>query len=189
MCLRAQKSYFILIVIAHVDDLFMAATTMEALDALVKHVFEQFEGRTVLPTRFLGTDITRDLINKKIYLSQQHLVVKLIDRFDMRNLSPKFVPADPSKKLKRCMLALDSYREAVGALLYLAISTRPDISYAVGQVAKHCQNPDFSHWEAVEQIFAYLIATQDYGLWLWLGGDEENNSCVAENSTQRLHRN
>ncbi len=174
--LRNQN--FILIVIAHVDDLFMAATTMEALDALAKHVFERFEGRTVPPppTRFLGTDITRDLINKKIHLSQQHLVVKLIDRFDMRNLSPKFVPADPSKKLKRCMLASDSfnfpYREAVGALLYLAISTRPDISYAVGQVAKHRQNPDLSHWEAVEQIFAYLITTQDYGL--WLGGDEEN---------------
>ena len=172
--LRNQN--FILIVIAHVDDLFMAATTMEALDALAKHVFERFEGRTVPPTRFLGTDITRDLINKKIHLSQQHLVVKLIDRFDMKNLSPKFVPADPSKKLIRCMLASDSfnfpYREAVGALLYLAISTRPDISYAVGQVAKHCQNPDLSHWEAVEQIFAYLITTQDYGL--WLGGDEEN---------------
>jgi hypothetical protein len=74
------------------------------------------------------------------------------------------------------MLASDTfnfpYREAVGALLYLAISTRPDISYAVGQAAKHCQNPDLSHWEAVEQIFAYLIATHDYGL--WLGGDEEN---------------
>jgi hypothetical protein len=44
-----RDQIFILIVIAHVDDLFMAATTTEALDALAKHVFEQFEGRTVPP--------------------------------------------------------------------------------------------------------------------------------------------
>jgi hypothetical protein len=58
------------------------------------------------------------------------------------------------------------YREAVGALLYLALSTRPDISYAVGQVAKYCQNPGESHWEAVSQIFGYLNGTKDLGIWL-----------------------
>ncbi len=58
------------------------------------------------------------------------------------------------------------YREAVGALLYIALMTRPDISYAVGQVSKFCQNPDESHWQAVTQIFAYLNGTAEFGIWL-----------------------
>jgi len=44
--------------------------------------------------------------------------------------------------------------------------TRPDISYAVGQVSKFSQNPDESHWKAVTQIFAYLNGTPDFGIWL-----------------------
>ena len=44
------------------------------------------------------------------------------------------------------------YKEAVGALLYISTSTRPDISYAVGQVAKFNHNPGFQHWKAVKRI-------------------------------------
>jgi hypothetical protein len=41
------------------------------------------------------------------------------------------------------------YKEAVGALLYLSSTTRPDIFYAVGQVAKFSQNPGIQPWKAV----------------------------------------
>ena len=63
------------------------------------------------------------------------------------------------------------YKHAVGALLYLSLSTRPDISFAVGQVAKYSQNPDSTHWDAVTQIFAYLNGTKDLGI--WIGGSEK----------------
>jgi hypothetical protein len=42
------------------------------------------------------------------------------------------------------------YREAVGSLLYLATTTRPDIAFAVGQVSQFCQNPGYGHWNAVK---------------------------------------
>lgn len=44
------------------------------------------------------------------------------------------------------------------------ISTRPDISYAVGQVAQFSSNPSKAHWEAVKRILAYLKGTADYGI-------------------------
>lgn len=36
-------------------------------------------------------------------------------------------------------------REAVGALLYVALINRPDIAYAIRRVSKYCQNPNQSH--------------------------------------------
>ena len=105
------------------------------------------------------------------------MVEKLVKRFGMSDFHPKVVPADPNMHLSSNVQKSEGertifphpYREAVGALLYVSLMTRPDISYAVGQVSKHCQNPNQSHWEAVEQIFAYLVGTMDYGIWLGAG--------------------
>jgi hypothetical protein len=50
------------------------------------------------------------------------------------------------------------YREAVRVL------SRPDIAFAVSQVAQYCQNPGPAHWKGVQRIFSYLHGTSDYGL-------------------------
>jgi hypothetical protein len=56
------------------------------------------------------------------------------------------------------------YREAVGCLMYIMVLSRPDIAFAVSQVAQHCQNPGLAHWKGVQRIFSYLHGTSDYGL-------------------------
>ena len=37
------------------------------------------------------------------------------------------------------------YQSAVGSLLYLSVATRPDIAFAVSDVAKHCAKPTKQH--------------------------------------------
>ena len=44
------------------------------------------------------------------------------------------------------------YRKAICSLLLLALGTRPDISYAVGQVAKFNAHPGLIHWNTVLKI-------------------------------------
>ena len=56
------------------------------------------------------------------------------------------------------------FRQLLGALLWLAINTRPDIMYAVSYVAKFAQNPGRKHWEALENILKYLKGTINYGI-------------------------
>ena len=56
------------------------------------------------------------------------------------------------------------YRNLVGALLFLMTSSRPDISFAVIQVAKFSENPSRVHWTAVKRILRYLKGTSDYSI-------------------------
>jgi len=56
------------------------------------------------------------------------------------------------------------YLSAVGTLQYLATSTRPDISYAVGVLARFNKNPGIEHWKAVKHLFRYLKGSLDYKL-------------------------
>ena len=56
------------------------------------------------------------------------------------------------------------YQSAVGSLIYLSTCTRPDIAFAVSNVAKYCSRPSKKHWTSVKRILRYLKATNDHGL-------------------------
>ena len=51
------------------------------------------------------------------------------------------------------------YREVVGSLLWHANGSRPDISFAVNQVAKYCCEPRNAHGNACKRIIRYSYAT------------------------------
>ena len=52
----------------------------------------------------------------------------------------------------------------IGKINYLAVTTRPDIVFAVHQCAKYSVDPKQSHEEAVKRIGRYLKKTKDKGL-------------------------
>jgi hypothetical protein len=56
------------------------------------------------------------------------------------------------------------YQAAVGCLLYLSTKTRPDIAFAVGNVARFCSEPTQVHFSAVKRIMRYQKGTQELGL-------------------------
>ena len=68
----------------------------------------------------------------------------------------------PTTPEEKAAMAKVPYREAVGSLIWLPMDTRPDISYAVSQVAKFNDNTGEEHWSAVLRIFLYLHRTTDY---------------------------
>ena len=56
------------------------------------------------------------------------------------------------------------YREAVGALLYLANCARPDISHAVNKLTRRQACFDINDWHNVERVIQYIAKTRDKGL-------------------------
>lgn len=56
------------------------------------------------------------------------------------------------------------YKSAVSSIMYAMVSTRLDISHAMGVVSKFMSNLEKPHWEAVKWILRYLKGTSDFVL-------------------------
>jgi len=89
-----------------------------------------------------------------------------------RQNKPKIKPEQTHLYLQQitrnCQITIQKKRLRVKTcnwkLLYLEKSTRPDISCAVHQCARHCANPKIQHIAAVKRIGRYLLGTKDKGL-------------------------
>ncbi|XP_047325338.1 secreted RxLR effector protein 161-like [Impatiens glandulifera] len=56
------------------------------------------------------------------------------------------------------------YSNAIGYVMYLMISNRPDIAYTVSCLNRFMSNPDMPHWNALKWLLRYLKTTIDVGL-------------------------
>ena len=49
------------------------------------------------------------------------------------------------------------FRELIGALLWIALLTRPDIAIVVRAVARYCSAPKLIHWKVARSILGYAV--------------------------------
>lgn len=110
-------------------------------------------------------------------LSQTALINKIVAQFGQKNASPAPVPMDLGLKLRRAdykklpcdeldQLTKLPYRSLVGCLLYLSISTCPDITYAVQQLSQFLDCYTYAHWNAALRVVRYLSGTRNHKLQL-----------------------
>ncbi|KAI2507770.1 hypothetical protein MHU86_6666 [Fragilaria crotonensis] len=159
-----------IMVVLYVDDLGIAYRDQSDLDKL----FANLEAKNLSFTRegtftdFLGINFTRDATNGTLTLTQKGLIQKIKEATGMSDSNYNWTPA------AQAALGIDpdgppmtetwSYRSIVGMLLYLSTNTRPDIAFAVSQVARFCHSPKRSHASAVKTLVRYLHRTSDMGM-------------------------
>ena len=56
------------------------------------------------------------------------------------------------------------YASLIGALMYAAIGTRPDIAFAVGALSCCLSNPGRRHWNEAKRVLTYLKGTSHYAI-------------------------
>jgi hypothetical protein len=164
-CLLYRKD---LIVICYVDDLGLQSPNEEVIDQLIKNLQDKgFElTREGSFTEYLGIQYN----NKEdgtIEMTQEGLINKVIEATEMQDCNPNRTPSTKEA------LGMDAdgedmteawnYRSVVGMLLYLSTNTRPDIAFAVSQVARFSHHPKKSHASAVKTIVRYLSGTKSKG--------------------------
>jgi hypothetical protein len=113
--------------------------------------------------------ITRDLQQGTIKISNERMIADLLEKYGMSDANGREVPLSRGAVLKRDEgKPLDQrqypYSALVGSLLYLAVTVRPDISYAVGVLSKYMSCPTMSHWLAAKGVLRYLAGTPSVGI-------------------------
>jgi hypothetical protein len=155
----------------YVDDMLVAGSSQEAIDYLVQSLKQDFE-LTVSPlTRFLGMDINYDRQNRVMTIDQERYVNAVCEKHIKINsaLFEKYkfdktriqTPMEHRKKIvprkadeKKCNPT--DYRSLLGAMQYLSLATRLDITYAVNQCCRVMSDPSVDHLKCALRILAYL---------------------------------
>ena len=131
--------------------------------------------------------ISRNREEKTIFLNQEKLITKGLTKFGFSKLKGPVTPMEHGQKLvpideeatdqncpsddeedwpvvKANTPFIGPYREMLGLLLYISGGSRPEISFAVGQLSQFCNNPSLIHWEALKRVLQYLAGTLNYGI-------------------------
>lgn len=166
-------SKFIIIAV-YVDDLNIIGSLKEIMETS-DYLKKEFEMKDLGKTKFcLGLQIEH--LKNGIFIHQSAYTEKILKKFYMdkahplstpmvvRSLDPKKDPFRPHENEEELLGPEVPYLSAIGALMYLANNTRPDISFSVSLLARFSSSPTRRHWNGVKHVFRYLQGSVDKGL-------------------------
>ena len=112
--------------------------------------------------------------DNKIFLNQKQYINTLIKKFNLEHAKEEEIPIQPNQNLTsdlsdekenlRILADTNLYRQAIGSLIYLMTSTRPDISYTVGVLSRFMHEPRELHWRFLKRLLRYVKTTRDFSL-------------------------
>lgn len=179
--------------LVYVDDIVIVAPNEQELSTAKSMILNRFPGKSLgFPTQILGLEIEREA--NGIRVRQTSAIRSAAEVFGVLGANTVDIPlamgvrlekeTDESKVLKEV-----PYRELIGTLLFISGNLRPDVLYAVSQLAQHCERPNLQHWTQCKRVLKYLMHTVVKGISIiktgstGLSGYLDSN--FAEESTMR----
>jgi hypothetical protein len=151
----------------HVDDLLLlsAKFTVAALRNDLAKVFDlSWYG---FPSLYLGMECNR-LPTGTITLTHSAYIKELLSSNGLIACASKPTPMQTGQELKARQPheppASKSFRSVLGAVSYLASTSRPDIAFAVNAIARFMSNPSSTHEQALKRVLRYLAGAPNVGL-------------------------
>ena len=178
-CIYTAEKGEICIIGVYVDDIVLAGKSMKQINEVKKTLSNKFDVKDLGELNyFLGVQIIQDHKNDTVWIGQKTYTNSILKRFGMECAKSISTPVNTSVKLLKGTedseyFDREIYQSAVGSLLYLATKTRPDIAFAVGNVARYTNKPTRQHWTAIKRIFRYLRGTMNLGL-LYVKSNSKN---------------
>jgi hypothetical protein len=157
-----------------VDDLLLASNSKSESDLAASQIQQKFAITDGGDTQWLlGCRIRRWRDKRLLAIDQEQYTTQILTDFGMQHCNAVKTPC-PTARLTSamCPTTEDERREAgllpycaiVGKCMYLSNCTRPDISFAVRELAKYMSNYGPKHFEAAKHLLRYLQGTRSRGI-------------------------
>lgn len=176
-CLYTKFEGNLKIIIAlFVDDFFVFYNCKETVNSLVNDLSSKFKIKNLGELKqCLGMRVK--ISKNKICLDQEQYIDNLLKRFNMLECKPVKTPMEVNLKLEKTQdICYDCpYQRLLGSLMYLAVLTRPDISYSVSFLSQFNNSYNETHWKHAKRVLKYLKCTKNYGLIF-----SKDNNCTIE---------
>ena len=191
-CIYIKKYTNLLCIVAiYVDDIVIAGSNMDIINEVKNNFKGNYQMKDLGPiSNLLGCRIKQDLVLNTISMDQSFYAKNILKTFFPDGLSTTESPMSsttilstvdcPKTEEEKEAMVKFPYRQAIGSLLWLAGGTRPDLSYAVAQVARFSSNPGIVHWKAIVKIFRYLQGTINLGIKYTLPVTTESNTLIIK---------
>lgn len=145
-----------IILLLYVDDMLIVGKNISMIDRLKKQLRESISMKDMgAAKQILGIRIMRDRNKKKLWLSQEHYVEIVLQRFQMENAKAVSTPLathfklstsqSPSNEAEKSNMQRVPYASVVGSLMYEMVCTMPDIAHVVGTISRFLSNPGREH--------------------------------------------
>jgi hypothetical protein len=152
----------------HVDDGFVVGHSRSAVLDTLNRIKEAYTIKVQeQPAQHLGytLDWKED---GSVHVHQTDFAEKILYEFNMHDANPVRAPA-PMNLHKIVASEAEPihqklYQKAVGMLNYLALHTRPDITFVTNLLAQFTSSPTEAHWSSVKHLLRYVKGTKSMGI-------------------------
>ena len=149
------------ILLIFVDDILITGWDKCEILKTIEFLQSNIEIRNLgFPKKFLGVDIERN--EQKMTLKQSNYIVESTEKFPIGKASYS-TPMEINLRLKKPDKIDERIplREILGTIMYLAVCTRPDVSYAVNYLCRFQDTPTSEIFKYAKRILSYLFRTRE----------------------------
>jgi len=168
-----------------VDDMSFASNCRKLLEEVKHELRATFDVKLLGDlSSFIGWNITRT--PRGIKVDQQEYARTLLKKYGMERANAVRTPLPvnafllPASDDEALLTREDhaAYRAIIGGILYLAVCTRPDLSFPISVLARQMHAPTFHHFAFLKRILRYIAGTTNYGMHYARHGPL-NPSCIS----------
>ncbi|GAA5919063.1 hypothetical protein JCM5296_003827 [Sporobolomyces johnsonii] len=154
----------------YVDDFLVAFSDSSKWKEIHGALAKKFAMKGAKPVEsLLGISIKRDLAAGTTTMASPAYVDRLLEATGMTRSNAVATPLEPNKHLSKEGTTLTSatrrfYQEVLGKIMWLAATTRPDLSTAAGILGQFSADPKEEHWTALKRVLRYLRGATHLGI-------------------------
>ena len=152
----------------YVDDILLTGSNVIGIQNTLQLLQKRYKIRILgYPSQFLNIHIVKTETGK-LFLHQTTYIELLLKKLNIEDcdlIKVPIVPFSSQNTIKVNSQKLNlTYRQIIGALLFVANFTRPDITYAVNFLARYQVNPLELQWTLLKILLLYLSGTKSLGI-------------------------